>query len=57
MTVTELDDSRAPAYVLRDVSKTYALGGHQVQAVRDVELTIASGDAVAVVGPSGSRRT
>jgi putative ABC transport system ATP-binding protein len=57
VTVTEFGDSRAPAYELRDVSKTYALGGHHVQAVRDVELTVASGDAVAVVGPSGSGKT
>jgi putative ABC transport system ATP-binding protein len=57
VTVTEPRDSRAPVYELRDVSKTYTLGGHQVQAVRDVELTIASGDAVAVVGPSGSGKT
>jgi putative ABC transport system ATP-binding protein len=57
VTVTDLRDPQAPVYELRDVSKTYTLGGHHVQAVQDVELTIASGDAVAVVGPSGSGKT
>jgi putative ABC transport system ATP-binding protein len=47
----------SPAYELRGVSKTYSLGGSQVHAVRDVDLTIVAGETVAVVGPSGSGKT
>jgi putative ABC transport system ATP-binding protein len=44
-------------YDLRNVSKTYALGGRAVHAVRDVDLTIARGRLVAIAGPSGSGKT
>ena len=49
--------ARAPMYELQGVSKSYALGGGHVHAVKDLELTIESGDAVAIVGPSGSGKT
>jgi putative ABC transport system ATP-binding protein len=39
------------------VSKTYALGAGQVHAVREVDLTIAVSDSVAIAGPSGSGKT
>jgi len=55
MTVTDLQP--AFAYELRGVSKTYTLGGNQVHAVRDVDLTMDAGESVAVVGPSGSGKT
>jgi putative ABC transport system ATP-binding protein len=55
MTLTDL--APAPAYELRGVAKTYTLGGNQVQAVRDGDLTIGAGESVAVVGPSGSGKT
>jgi putative ABC transport system ATP-binding protein len=48
---------RPAVYELRGVSKTYSLGGVQVQAVKDVDLVIEAGDAVAVAGPSGSGKT
>jgi putative ABC transport system ATP-binding protein len=46
-----------PAYDLRGVSKTYSLGGTDVLAVREVDLTIEAGDSVAIAGPSGSGKT
>ena len=48
---------RVPVYELQSVSKSYALGGGQVHAVKELDLTIESGDAVAIVGPSGSGKT
>ena len=51
------DPSTPPVYELRDVSQTYSTGSGDLHAVRNVELTIASGDSVAIVGPSGSGKT
>ena len=50
-------ESSVPTYELRDVSKSYTLGGNQVQAVRDVDLAISAGETAAIVGPSGSGKT
>jgi len=51
------DSNTPPVYQLRNVSKTYALGGNHVHAVRDVELSVAAGETAAIVGPSGSGKT
>jgi ABC-type lipoprotein export system ATPase subunit len=49
--------SQTPAYELRGVSKRYDLGGGQVRAVTEVDLSIGAGEAVAIAGPSGSGKT
>jgi putative ABC transport system ATP-binding protein len=55
MNVTDLEP--VPAYDLRGVSRTYTLGGHRVEAVRELDLVIDAGESVVVVGPSGSGKT
>jgi putative ABC transport system ATP-binding protein len=52
-----MTNETAAVYELRNVSRTFSLGGAKVQAVRDVDLTLTAGQSVAVVGPSGSGKT
>jgi putative ABC transport system ATP-binding protein len=46
-----------PIIELADVSKTYATGAAQVQALTGVSLAIGAGEYVAVTGPSGSGKS
>jgi putative ABC transport system ATP-binding protein len=45
------------ALELRTVSKSYGTGPTEVQALRDVDLTVEPGTMVAVMGPSGSGKS
>ncbi|MDR6114841.1 MULTISPECIES: ABC transporter ATP-binding protein [unclassified Sphingomonas] len=47
----------APLIRLRGVTKTYGSGATQFQALKGVDLDIAGGDFVAVMGPSGSGKS
>ena len=49
--------ARKPLLVAERVRKTYRTGAEEVAALRDVDLTIAEGDFVAVMGASGSGKT
>jgi putative ABC transport system ATP-binding protein len=42
---------------LRSISKVYGRGAAEVQALRDVSLSVAQGEMVAVMGPSGSGKS
>ena len=52
MNMTSIETSAV--YELRNVSRTYTLGGVDVRAVREIDLTLTAGESVAIVGPSGS---
>jgi putative ABC transport system ATP-binding protein len=47
----------APVVDVRGLRKIYALEGAEVAALGGVDLTLASGDFVAVMGPSGSGKS
>ncbi len=42
---------------IKQLSKTYDLGSHQVHALRNIDLKIDRGEFTAVVGPSGSGKS
>jgi putative ABC transport system ATP-binding protein len=42
---------------IEKVSKSYQLGNQQVQAVRNIDLTVTEGDLLAIAGPSGSGKS
>jgi putative ABC transport system ATP-binding protein len=46
-----------PLIQLRQVSRRYLLGGHEVQALAPLDLDIEAGEMIFFVGPSGSGKT
>ena len=42
---------------MRSISKVYGRGAAEVQALRDISLTVPAGTMIAVMGPSGSGKS
>jgi putative ABC transport system ATP-binding protein len=41
----------------KDVTKIYQMGSEKIQALRDVSISIRSGEYISIMGPSGSGKT
>ncbi|HEX7384326.1 MAG TPA: ABC transporter ATP-binding protein [Burkholderiaceae bacterium] len=52
-----MSDAGAPLIRLRGIGKVYGQGTAAVHALRDVDLDIAAGDFIAIMGPSGSGKS
>lgn len=55
--VVTADDPALPLVRLERITKQYLVGESVVHALRDVDLTLQSGQLIAIVGPSGSGKS
>ncbi|CAM5798203.1 ABC transporter ATP-binding protein [Rhizobacter fulvus] len=51
------DTGDAPVFEVRGLTKTYRTGEVEVQALRDVDLDVARGEFIVLLGPSGSGKS
>lgn len=55
--ISKLAAKKPPVLELRDVCKEYVLDGISIKAVENINLSIAEGELVSIVGPSGSGKS
>ena len=46
-----------PLISMRDINKYYAMGEEQAHILKDVNLSVASGEYLSILGPSGSGKS
>ena len=51
------DDSNTPILKMERLCKNYQLGTVELRVLREIDLTINSGEYVAIMGPSGSGKS
>ena len=49
-----MNNSNPPMVVIRDLNKSYIRGSQVIPVLQDISLDIASGEFLALLGPSGS---
>ena len=52
-----VETTRRGEVTVRDLSKSFALNGQRLKVLRDLNLDIRGGEALAIVGPSGCGKT
>ena len=50
-------NTRADAVSLRDIGKTYRRGKEKIEVLHHLDLSVPSGEFLALMGPSGSGKT